>query len=151
MREALLSLATGALFGGGLALSSMTNPARVLGFLDLAGDWDPTLAFVMGGALLVTIPAFSAILRRSRPWLGAHFSLPTRKHIDWRLVGGAALFGLGWGLAGLCPGPAIAALGLAPEKVWLFVGAMIAGIVLAQRIPEPRALPPHAAGKHHPR
>jgi uncharacterized membrane protein YedE/YeeE len=151
MREALLSLGIGALFGGGLALSSMTNPARVLGFLDLAGKWDPTLAFVMGGALLVTIPAFPAILRRSRPWLGAHFSLPNRKHIDRRLVGGAVLFGLGWGIAGLCPGPAIAALGLAPQKVWLFVGSMIAGIFLAQRIPDPRALSPHRDEKHSPR
>jgi hypothetical protein len=124
-------------FGAGLALSGMTDPSRVLGFLDVAGDWDPTLAFVMGGALLVTFPSFPAILRRSRPWLRAAFSLPTRKAVDVRLLAGATFFGVGWGLAGFCPGPAVAALALAPAAVWPFVAAMIAGMALAQRLPEP--------------
>ncbi|MDQ4126849.1 MAG: YeeE/YedE family protein [Actinomycetota bacterium] len=108
----------------------MMNPAKVIGFLDVAGDWDPTLAFVMGGALLVTIPAFRLVLGRPRPILADGFALPTGGALDGRLLGGAALFGVGWGLSGFCPGPAVAALvtGLAP--VFAFVAAMLAGMVL---------------------
>jgi uncharacterized protein len=126
----IVALFSGALFGLGLAVSGMMNPAKVIGFLDLAGEWDPTLAFVMGGALLVTIPAFRLILGRQRPILAGDFALPAESTLDARLLGGAALFGVGWGLSGFCPGPAVAALvtGLAP--VVAFVAAMMAGMAL---------------------
>ena len=126
----LVALFAGALFGLGLSVSGMMNPAKVIGFLDFAGGWDPTLAFVMGGALLVSIPAFRLILGRQRPILAGGFELPTRSALDARLLGGAALFGVGWGLSGFCPGPAVAALvtGLAP--VFAFVAAMMAGMVV---------------------
>ena len=130
MAKMLVALLSGVLFGLGLVVSGMVNPAKVLGFLDVAGDWDPTLAFVMGGALLVTIPAFHMILNRPRPVFAEEFDLPTKKDVDARLLGGSALFGVGWGLAGFCPGPAVAALasGLAP--VFVFVAAMVAGMAL---------------------
>lgn len=126
----IVALFAGVLFGLGLAVSGMINPAKVIGFLDVAGAWDPTLAFVMGGALLVTVPAFRAILKRPRPVLADGFSLPTKSALDARLLGGATLFGVGWGLSGFCPGPAVAALvtGLAP--VVAFAAAMLAGMVL---------------------
>lgn len=123
----ILSLVSGVLFAFGLALSQMVNPAKVLNFLDIAGDWDPTLAFVMGGALLVTIPAFRWVLRRPEPLLGGKFHIPTRSDIDARLVIGSALFGVGWGIAGLCPGPAITALASGLLPVLGFVAAMVAG------------------------
>jgi uncharacterized protein len=130
MPRTLAALFAGTLFGVGLAVSGMINPAKVVGFLDVAGGWDPTLAFVMGGALLVTIPAFRVILNRPRPVLADGFDLPTKSTLDARLLGGAALFGVGWGLSGFCPGPAVAAVttGLAP--VFAFVAAMMAGMVL---------------------
>jgi uncharacterized membrane protein YedE/YeeE len=130
MPRTFVALFAGTLFGLGLAVSGMMNPAKIVGFLDVAGRWDPTLAFVMGGALLVTIPAFRLILNRPRPILADGFDLPTRSTLDRRLLGGAALFGVGWGLSGFCPGPAVAALttGLAP--VFAFVAAMLAGMVL---------------------
>ncbi len=130
MLRMLVALFSGTLFGLGLAISGMVDPAKVIGFLDIAGDWDPTLAFVMGGALLVTIPAFRLILIRPRPVLTDDFELPTKKDVDTRLLGGAALFGVGWGLSGFCPGPAVTALasGLAP--VFAFVAAMVAGMAL---------------------
>jgi uncharacterized membrane protein YedE/YeeE len=118
------------LFGLGLAISGMTNPAKVVGFLDVAGGWDPTLAFVMGGALLVTVPAFRLILGRPRPILADGFALPTKSALDGRLLGGAALFGVGWGLSGFCPGPAVAALVTGLTPVFAFVAAMMAGMVL---------------------
>lgn len=128
------ALICGVVFGLGLAVSGMIDPAKVIGFLDFAGAWDPTLAFVMGGALLVTVPAFRLILKRPRPVLENEFSLSTKRSLDGRLVGGAALFGAGWGLVGFCPGPAVAALapalytGLTP--VFAFVAAMLAGMAL---------------------
>ena len=130
MWRTLVALLAGGLFGLGLAVSGMTNPAKVVGFLDVSGDWDPTLAFVMGGALLVTIPAFRLILGRPRPILAEGFALPKGSALDGRLLGGAALFGVGWGLSGFCPGPAVTALvtGLAP--VFAFVAAMLVGMVL---------------------
>ncbi len=126
----LAALACGLLFGLGLAVSGMMNPAKVIGFLDVAGDWDPTLIFVMGGALLVTVPAYRAVLARQSPILYESFSLPTKEAIDAPLIGGAAMFGVGWGLVGFCPGPAVAALttGLAP--VFGFVASMLAGMFL---------------------
>jgi uncharacterized protein len=130
----LVALFSGVLFGLGLVVSGMVNPAKVLGFLDVAGDWDPTLAFVMGGALLVAVPAFRVILKRPRPVLAEEFDLPAKKDLDARLLAGSALFGVGWGLAGFCPGPAVTALasGLAP--VFVFVAAMVAGMSLFKRV-----------------
>ncbi len=130
MPRTLVALFAGMLFGLGLAISGMTNPAKVVGFLDVAGGWDPTLAFVMGGALLVTVPAFRLILGRPRPILADGFALPTKSALDGRLLGGAALFGVGWGLSGFCPGPAVAALVTGLTPVFAFVAAMIAGMVL---------------------
>jgi uncharacterized membrane protein YedE/YeeE len=130
MLKMLVNLFAGTLFGLGLAISGMVNPQKVIGFLDFAGDWDPTLALVFGGALLVAIPAFRLILKRPRPVLAEKFDLPTKKDVDARLLAGAAIFGIGWGLAGLCPGPAVTALasGLAP--VFAFVAAMLAGMAI---------------------
>ena len=130
MPRILVALLAGTLFGLGLAISGMMNPAKVVGFLDVAGEWDPTLAFVMGGALLVTVPAFRLILNRPRPILADGFALPTKSALDGRLLGGAALFGVGWGLSGFCPGPAVAALTTGLTPVFAFVAAMIAGMVL---------------------
>jgi uncharacterized membrane protein YedE/YeeE len=111
----------------------MINPARVIGFLDVAGRWDPTLLLVMAGALAVTVPLFPVILRRSRPFLATQYSLPTQTKIDRRLILGAAIFGAGWGLAGFCPGPALAALASGSSSVILFVLAMVVGQWLASR------------------
>jgi uncharacterized membrane protein YedE/YeeE len=130
MLRILISLAAGTLFGGGLAASEMVNPARVLGFLDVAGAWDPTLAYVMGGALAFAALSFRFVLRRNRPILAPTFSLATKVKIDRPLLGGAALFGLGWGLAGYCPGPALASLSLGKWEPYLFVGAMLFGMLL---------------------
>ena len=118
---------SGILFGLGLAVSGMVNPAKILAFLDVAGDWDPTLAFVMVGALVVTTPAFRVVLKRPGPWFASRFELPTKTDLEPRLVLGAALFGIGWGLAGLCPGPAVTDLVTARGSVLLFVAAMLAG------------------------
>jgi uncharacterized membrane protein YedE/YeeE len=126
----LVSLLVGLLFGVGLILSGMADPAKVLGFLDLAGAWDPSLAFVMGGAIAVGLPAFALARGRSRSWLGAEMSLPTVREIDRRLVIGSLLFGVGWGVAGFCPGPALVALGMGESKALLFVAAIVAGMAL---------------------
>lgn len=125
--QIFFALLSGILFGLGLAVSGMVNPAKVLAFLDVAGDWDPTLAFVMLGALAVTTPAFRVVLKRSGPWFAPRFALPTKTDLEPRLVLGAALFGVGWGLAGLCPGPAITDLVTSRGSVFLFVAAMLAG------------------------
>ena len=129
---ALLALLCGLLFGAGLALGGMTDPAVVLGFLDVAGHWNPTLAFVMGGALAVTALGYRVVFRRSRPLLARRFNLPRAAEIDARLLAGAALFGIGWGLAGYCPGPALASLPAAHAGTAVFVLAMLAGLVLAK-------------------
>jgi uncharacterized protein len=130
MLRMLVYLFSGALFGLGLTISGMVNPQKVIGFLDVTGNWDPTLAVVMAGALLVAIPALRLIFKRPRPVLEDEFEVPTKKELDAKLLGGSALFGVGWGLSGLCPGPAMTALasGLAP--VFAFVAAMIAGMAL---------------------
>ena len=124
----------GTIFGLGLAISEMINPARVIGFLDVAGSWDPTLAFVMAGALAVSVPLFPLILKRRRPLLCGEFYLPARRKIDRPLLAGAALFGVGWGLGGFCPGPALAGLVSGISGVYFFVIAMIAGQWLAGRV-----------------
>ncbi len=134
MGAILMSLVSGLLFGAGLTLSQMVNPAKVLGFLDFggipAGDWDPSLAFVMAGALVVTAIGYRLAFRRGAPIAAPAFQLPTRKDIDVRLVAGAAIFGVGWGLAGYCPGPALAALAFGRAEVFVFVAAMLAGMGL---------------------
>ena len=126
----IVALASGALFGLGLAVSGMANPAKVIGFLDVAGDWDPTLAFVMGGAVLVTLISFRFVLRQKRPVLDEGFSVPGRTDVDGRLLGGAALFGVGWGLSGFCPGPAVVALTTGMPAALTFFASMVAGMGL---------------------
>ncbi|WP_435419362.1 DUF6691 family protein [Parerythrobacter aurantius] len=134
MRDAAPSIVSGTLFGAGLALGGMTDPARVRGFLDLFGNWDPTLAFVMGGAVLVMAIAWRVQKRMARPVFAASFALPDRSDLTPRLVAGSALFGVGWGVAGLCPGPAVAALVIAPGSAAIFLVAMVAGMVVAERL-----------------
>ncbi|MDR3518000.1 MAG: YeeE/YedE family protein [Azospirillaceae bacterium] len=130
MRALLTALAAGLLFGLGLTGSGMIDPARVLGFLDVAGIWDPTLAFVMAGAVPVAMLGFRLTRHRSAPCCASEFQAPTRSAIDRSLVAGAILFGIGWGLVGYCPGPALAALGLGRTATGIFVGAMLAGMAI---------------------
>jgi hypothetical protein len=120
---------TGLIFAAGLIVSGMVDPARVLGFLDLSGPWDPTLGFVFAGALAVAAPGMQLVLRRGKPLFGGALGLPDSTAIDRPLVAGAAIFGIGWGLAGFCPGPAVTALGAGKWPVFLFVAAMVAGMV----------------------
>ena len=128
----LMALFCGMLFGFGLALSGMTDVSKVIGFLDLFGNWDPTLAFVMGGGILVSLPFFQFGLGKVKaPLFEDVFRLPTRTDIDGRLLGGAALFGIGWGLVGLCPGPAIASLAYLDIDIVYFGVAMMAGMFVA--------------------
>lgn len=124
------SLLAGLLFGLGLIVSGMADPAKVLGFLDLAGRWDPSLALVMAGAVAVGRVASAAAARRGKSWLGLDMKLPSSRRIDRRLIVGSALFGIGWGLAGLCPGPALVALGAGLPKAMVFVAAMLAGMIV---------------------
>lgn len=138
---ALTTLLTGLVFGLGLIVSGMTNPAKVLGFLDLAGRWDPSLALVMAGAVAVSFVAFAVASRRKVSWLGAEMKLPTARQIDRRLVLGSLLFGVGWGIAGFCPGPALVALGMGVTKAAVFVVAMLVGMGLYEGI-ERRRPPP---------
>lgn len=134
IRAGLVPLAAGTIFGAGLTVGGMTDPARVRGFLDLLGDWDPTLAFVMGGAVLVMALAWMVQRRMLRPVFAEGFALPDRNDLTPRLVGGSALFGVGWGISGLCPGPGFAALAIAPGAAATFVSAMLAGMVLVRLI-----------------
>ena len=129
MRLVAASLA-GLVFGAGLAIADITNPAKVQNFLDLLGSWDPSLAFVMGVGLAVAAVGFAVARRRPAPLFAETFELPTRRDIDAELLGGAALFGVGWGLSGFCPGPALAALGQGVAAVYAFVLAMLAGMAL---------------------
>ena len=129
-----VTLLSGTLFGAGLALGGMVDPARVRGFLDIFGDWDPTLAFVMGGAVIVMAIAWRIQARMAQPLLAAKFALPDRSDLTPRLIGGAALFGTGWGIAGLCPGPGFAALVIVPAKAAAFVAAMLAGMMIVRLI-----------------
>ena len=126
----LAAMAAGLLFGLGLIVSGMADPAKVLGFLDLAGQWDPSLALVMGGAIAIGLPAFTLARKRQRTLLGEPMQLPTARTIDRRLVLGSLLFGIGWGIAGICPGPALVLLGMASGKGLAFVLAMLAGMLL---------------------
>ena len=121
-------------FGAGLVFSGMTDATKVQGFLDLTGAWNPTLAFVMGGALLVTLPAFAYARHLKKPFLAADFAWPTLRIIDWRLIGGSVLFGAGWALGGLCPGPALVNVGTGDVGVLAFVAAMLAGFWIHDRL-----------------
>jgi uncharacterized protein len=134
----LAAVLCGILFGAGLVVSDMINPARVLAFLDVAGAWDPALAFVMGGALLPSAAAYAYRRKLAKPVLEERFHVPTSRTIDARLIGGAVVFGLGWGLVGLCPGPAIAALVSGKWQAVVFVLAMIAGMALYRFMPAQR-------------
>lgn len=129
MGRNLVGLITGLIFGLGLTISQMVNPAKVIGFLDIAGNWDPSLAFVMGGGLIVTAIGYRLVWRREKPVLESRFQVPTNTRIDWQLAVGALIFGAGWGLAGLCPGPAIAALSIGGPPALAFFAAMIVGMV----------------------
>ncbi len=131
---ALSAFATGLIFGIGLIISGMTDPSKIIGFLDLTGSWDPSLAFVMGGAVAVGYIAFSLARRRQTAFLGGAIQLPTGRQIDRRLVFGSLAFGIGWGLAGYCPGPAVVSIGMGQEKAIVFAVAMVVGMVLFQLI-----------------
>ena len=133
----LTALFSGLLFGIGLALSGMMDPTRVRGFLDIFGTWDPTLAFVMGGAVIVMAGAWIVRSRMAAPLASDEFHLPGTRLINGKLIGGAALFGMGWGLAGLCPGPAIGALIVAPASAGIFIASMILGMVLYRLVDRP--------------
>jgi uncharacterized membrane protein YedE/YeeE len=132
----VLQFVVGLVFGFGLLLSGMSDPAKVLNFLDLggiaSGNWDPSLAFVMAGAVAVTFVGFRFVLRRSRPLFAERFHLPTKRELDLRIVAGPAIFGVGWGLAGFCPGPALTALGFGSRAAVIFVAAMLTGMWLAR-------------------
>lgn len=141
----LAHLLSGLLLGTGLVVSGMIDPMKVLSFLDFAaiatGGWDGSLAFVLGGAVVVAFVGYRVVLRRPHPLFAERFDLPTSRSIDARLVGGAAIFGIGWGLVGLCPGPAIASLGLAAPGVLAFLPAMFVGMFVARRLSAGRQSP----------
>ena len=130
----LLTLISGLLFGFGLLLSGMADPAKVQNFLDVFGTWDPSLAFVMGGAIAVTMPGFWLVIRRNKPFFNDVFHLPSRTDLDARLITGAAIFGVGWGLGGFCPGPAMTALPLAAEGTLIFVATMLTGMAASKYV-----------------
>ena len=136
--KVFIAFASGLIFGAGLVVSGLINPAKVLGFLDVAGNWDPSLAITMAVAVVVTAAGYRLAFGRGHPMFSGKFELPKSTMIDARLVGGAAVFGVGWGLAGFCPGPALAAsaLGIAPALI--FTAAMLAGMAMARRITSPR-------------
>lgn len=134
----VFALFTGVVFGTGIAVSGMINPAKVLNFFDVAGTWDASLAFVMGGALLVTYFGYRLAWRRAAPLFGDRFQIPAATAIDARLVGGSAIFGIGWGIAGFCPGAAIPALGTGRWEVALFLVSVVAGLALRRFLVPPQ-------------
>lgn len=135
IKSTAAALLTGLLFGAGLIVSGMANPAKVQNFLDITGTWDPSLAFVMGGAIAVTLPGYILLRRREGPWFASSFQWPSATDLDGRLLGGAALFGAGWGLGGFCPGPAMTSLSFGGVGTIVFVVAMCAGFMLAKLAP----------------
>ena len=139
--RSVVALLCGLVFGAGLALSGMTNPAKVLAFLDPFGAWDPTLGLVMGGALAVSAVGYRLAGRLRAPWIGGAFAIPTRRDLDPSLIGGAALFGLGWGLVGLCPGPALASLSRGSGEIVVFVSAMGLGMAGYRWLTRERSAP----------
>ncbi len=134
MQRTILAGIIGLVFGAGIALSGMANPAKVLNFFDVAGTWDPSLLLVMVSALVVTAIGYRLVLKRTKPVYEARFHLPTGRKLDVPLIAGSAAFGLGWGLSGFCPGGVIPALGLGESSAWIFVGSMLAGILAARTI-----------------
>ena len=134
----LLALLSGLVFGLGLMASGMTDPAKIKGFLDLFGRWDPTLVLVMAGAIAVSLPAFAIARRRRTAWSGDTMEIPANTTIDRRLILGGVLFGIGWGIAGFCPGPALVAMSFGPSAAWIFGVAMLAGMVVHDRLWVPR-------------
>ena len=135
MAKTASAFAVGLLFGLGLHVSGMADPAKVLAFLDVTGRWDPSLAFVMAGAVAVSATGYFVARRRGRPLLASRLEIPTRRDLDPRLIAGAAVFGLGWGLAGLCPGPALTLLTVAPAQAVTFVVAMVVGMLAFHLLP----------------
>lgn len=125
----IASYIIGLIFGVGISISGMANPAKVLNFFDVAGTWDPSLIFVMGGAVVVTFIGYRFVLKRPAPIMEAKFQLPTRRDLDLPLIAGSAVFGIGWGIAGFCPGGALPALGTGKSEVFIFVAALLAGII----------------------
>jgi uncharacterized protein len=134
MRTIVIAFAAGIVFAVGLAVSGMTDPAKVTAFLDFTGAWDPSLALVMGGAIGVFLPGYRLLRRRRAPVYGERFVLPRETPIDAQLVGGAAVFGVGWGLVGMCPGPAIASLGAGSPSAWMFAGGMVLSMAAYERV-----------------
>ncbi|NBS47189.1 MAG: YeeE/YedE family protein [Betaproteobacteria bacterium] len=141
LEHRLSEFLVGLIFGLGLILAGMTDPAKVIGFLDLFGQWDPSLAFVMGGAILVGVFSFGFARRRATTFLGGAFHLPTRNDIDRRLVIGSLVFGAGWGLAGFCPGPGLVSMAAGEPKALAFVAAMVGGMLLFELGERRSALP----------
>jgi uncharacterized membrane protein YedE/YeeE len=135
MLAVISSLLIGTVLGAELAVSQMMNPAKVIGFLDFSGNWDPSLALVMLGAIIAALPGFALARKRSSPLIGDHFQVPTRRDIDARLLAGAVVFGIGWGMSGFCPGPALAALSSGLSAVFAFVAAMVTGMALFAALP----------------
>ena len=146
MQHRISEFFVGLLFGVGLIVAGMTDPSKVLGFLDLAGTWDPSLAFVMGGGILVGLGAFAVAKKRTTNFLGGALHLPNSTDIDKRLIGGGLLFGAGWGLAGFCPGPAIVSLGTGQPKAGVFVAAMLIGMAVFEVLERMQAR--KSAGAH---
>ena len=132
--QLIVSYIIGLIFGLGISISGMANPAKVINFFDFTGTWDPSLAFVMGGALIVTFFGYRFVLKRPAPLLSAQFQVPTRRDFDANLIGGSAVFGVGWGIAGFCPGGALPAIGTGRSEVLVFVVALVAGIYAAKRL-----------------
>jgi uncharacterized protein len=149
----LINASAGLLFGLGLVISGMINPAKVLNFLDLIGDWDPSLAFVMAGAVAVTFIGYKLVFRRERPLLATHFYLSEIRRVDRRLILGAAVFGVGWGLSGFCPGPAVTSIPLLAKGTLVFVLSMLAGMTLTRLLTgqrfQSKNFAPAEAGKSH--
>src|SRR5262245_58567931 len=147
MREILAALLTGFLFGLGLCIAGMTDPAVIQGFLDIACQWNPTLLFVMAGGVTVTFIGYRLVFPRARPLFAAKFTLPTASEIDWPLLSGAGIFGIGWGLAGYCPGPAVVSLASGRGAVVLFVLSMLVGMMSVRwmRTQRSATMPPEPA------
>ena len=129
----IFSLISGVLFGFGLAISSMINPAKIVGFLDITGNWDPSLAFVMGGAVFVTAVTFRIILNRPTPMFANKFELPSKVDLDGKLIFGAAIFGIGWAISGLCPGPAISSIIFLDENLLIFISSLLLGSFIGKK------------------
>lgn len=146
MAKTASAFAVGLLFGLGLLDSGMADPAKVLAFLDVTGRWDPSLALVMAGAVAASAAGYRLARRRGRPILAPRLDVPARRDLDGRLIAGAAIFGLGWGLAGLCPGPALTILTVAPMEAVTFVAAMVAGMLLFRLVPAARRKPTAVLG-----